>query len=137
MCGLIGWLGLLLLFGLFVLDCGLGWGRRGQGGGGGGGLKAYWSWGVCLLGERKLQRGFKYCTSKTSSSGGDLGKCVCERETNLVNLMNFGIMFLFSFFFLVRLLSYIFIEGVRMYGYKRHLHDKYTKYVSICLSFTL
>ncbi len=91
MCGLIGWLGLLLLFGLFVLDGGLGW----RGGEGGLGFKGILELGCVCMGERKLQRGVQV-TSKTSSSGGDLGKCVCERETNL---MNFGIKFFFFFCF--------------------------------------
>lgn len=71
MCGLIGWLGLLLLFGLFVLDGGLGWR---------GGLKAYWSWGVCVWGKENYKG-----TSKTSSSGGILGiVCVREKQTWLI-----------------------------------------------------
>lgn len=79
MCGLIGWLGLLLLFGLFVLDGGLGW-RGGRGVG----FKGILELGCVCMGERKLQRGVQV-TSKTSSSGGILGNvCVREKQAWLI-----------------------------------------------------
>lgn len=84
MCGLIGRVGLLLLFGLFVLNDVLG-GRRARGGKGWG--KTYWSLG-CM--------GFSL---GVVTEGGSSTKIRPPPKTTNLIIMNFG-----SFFFVVSII---------------------------------